>query len=344
MELNGKYCDLCIKMTTTNIYCHKYIICWGSSLIEMLVKREQEKIGEWPPVHTLSISLPDNIYMEDFILSLQYLYEYYYHNEHRSIDTVRYKSNIIGLLSSLIYLSVNIEIIILLITELLPCKSLLDKNGADMLLFLFDAYNLKITDPNSYHQVSPIFRLLFYYYIDIKNIYPEYSFELIDSYPFFGNENIDIIDKISSNDTSRWIKFYGPQNTFIDDTFRNKDYKWIHMPSAQYFLPEIRKKSHIFQAFGIKWKINRTYYGDAGDKYDYISIYVDSWDNNIAPEISAKFTLIIYSESEEPIRLSTFVNKMILEDYKDNSLDFNINKYEHIENKRLRMSLLIQLS
>lgn len=322
---NGEYCDLLIKIEDEDIYCHKLIICKKSGLISMIVKYEQEKIGGWPPIDTISLKIPDNISVNDIIKSIHYLYR---------LNNVK-KEFTIGLLNGLVYLSVDMDIIVNFIIEIVTEETtiFLTKEYVDLLSHLFNIYGVNI-------QKISIMTLLMYYYIDIKD---EIKCLGSDFKTYFGSEDINFIKNITDKST----KFGNLDIDFPDKVITVRDFQWTHF---NYNFDYNVKSTIKFQAFGIEWNLNRYSYRDMGG--DYVDISVDDKcpnnDTRYVAHIMIRATYILFFMDRSPYK-TTVYNEFIPNEYTPSYI-----KKNHIYNRlgvtwpetsinKLRFSLLMEL-
>jgi hypothetical protein len=119
LEPDGQYCDLLINFKTTSIKVHKVIVCEKFSLIKILT---EQSVQEWPPVHTITLDLPD-VTESSFSDAIQYIY------------TEKPNDDIFLLIKALIFLECDMTDILKLTR-----KSLKNEGRADLLLYIIELY------------------------------------------------------------------------------------------------------------------------------------------------------------------------------------------------------------
>ena len=124
LEPNGQYCDLLIDFKTISIKVHKVIVCEKSSLLGALAS---QSAGEWPPVHTIALDLPD-VTESSFLDAIQYIY-----HEKRNED-------ILSLIKALICLECDKKDILKLARKALKNTEKLSQSQVDLLLYIFELY------------------------------------------------------------------------------------------------------------------------------------------------------------------------------------------------------------
>ena len=162
-----RYFDLCIQVNDISIKVHKALICEKSGLIEMLVRRAQ--VDDWPPIHTITMQLPDNISLTAFVDTINYLYD-------------ESPTDIMATVNTLFYLSVDVRVIMSLIKKRLPTDSQLKSDYVELINQLIDHYG--ITDE------SPILPLITFYGKDLA--------PLISAEPLLFGHDVTDIEKIYS--------------------------------------------------------------------------------------------------------------------------------------------------
>lgn len=76
---DNKYIDLHLIVNDEIIKVHKMLICEKSKFIRTSLEwKEKEFGGHWPPINELKLPLPDNISIDDFKETINYLYDKYY--------------------------------------------------------------------------------------------------------------------------------------------------------------------------------------------------------------------------------------------------------------------------
>lgn len=338
----GKYFDLCILLKTMDnlvcgaadnqenphkIFCHKIIVCEKSNLINKLVKCEQEKNNIWPPVNIIDIQCPSNIDECSMQMAIDYLYDMKFEID----DNV-----VTHLLTTLMYLSVDTEIIISVLQKYLPYNQLLAKEQASI---LFDILREdKINENNKY------LPLISFYYRDLY----KYDLKLDSSLtiPLFGKElELSELQEIYTKKANKKFNNLG-------EYAMARDRKWLHMPSDS--CGSIGVNNSIkFEAFGIEWSIKRFIYSFGyNDNEDFVKLYVDEkWnpsdsDNN---KIAVRATFIIYSEKNLPkielvqkkkLNPTKYKLSYMKTHYKSNPMGFAVPDFDE---DRLRFSLCFEL-
>jgi hypothetical protein len=139
---DNKYFDLKLIIGTQEFLCHKAIVCSKSDLINMLITKEQEKIGPWPPINTLQLNIPDGLTSDDIITTIN---SFYNTNNKCCIKT-------------LLYLAVPIPVLDNYLNLRLYGSSLLTQDQIDLLIFLYDNFRGEYLNP--YIQ---------YYYLELSD-------------------------------------------------------------------------------------------------------------------------------------------------------------------------------
>ncbi len=74
-----KYVDLCLTVDSDIMYCHKFIVCENSVMIDMLYRNSLVQCDDvrfvWPTSNTLDISLPNTIPFNAFKNAIEFMYK-----------------------------------------------------------------------------------------------------------------------------------------------------------------------------------------------------------------------------------------------------------------------------
>lgn len=188
-----KYVDLALIIEDQSIYVHKFWIGKKSAFLEMLICREQEKVGAWPPIFILHLSLPDNLSFSALNQAINYLYD-----KSSPID-------IAETIDGLIYLSVDYQLINKLLIKYLPAENL----SADQVALLVRLYPI--------FDSQDIFRRLLEYYGN----------ELAVTLPFLSTTRF-YKKELSSEDLMEKYNRYQKINKLPDYTAALSS-EWIHV-------------------------------------------------------------------------------------------------------------------
>lgn len=311
LKPNDKFCDLCLLNNDSNIKVHKFVVCNISKYISMLVEKEQEKNTlEWPPIHTLKISLPENLSFDDFIDAINYIYE---------IDSDKKYSH--NTLQFLMFMLVSDELLIKLFQKNTSIRVELSDENKKLLISLLEIIKKKDalidfygTEISEYLNISDIDRIIFKKPLSENLIMKKYDIEK--------NQRV-------------FSKKMGKFEPSIESS-------WTYFEKVSY--SDIK-----FNAIGIDWVLNRfTVPGFYGGRDDVLHIYVDEkfQPNSI---LNLRVCIIIFTETIKPrtsffvinnFNTDTYKLSYMKKNYESNCIAPDVNFIEG--NERVRMSILME--